>query len=430
MRVLHTSDWHLGRNLEGRSRIQEQREVIDEIVNIAEKEEVHMVLIAGDIFDTYNPPAEAEELFYRSVERLAANGKRAVVVIAGNHDSPDRILAADPLARKHGIFLLGYPGDNLYKAGLTENNYPEEGNEVAASVDYSFVPTDIPRVINGGPGWAEIAIPGCSENAVVVAVPYPSEQRLNEIISDSLEDKEMQKAYSERVSAAFRLGAANYRKDTVNLAVSHIFVLGGRSSESEREIQLGGAYIVEPSGLPVEADYVALGHLHRPQAVGGTPVLGRYSGSPLCYSFSESDQQKEVAVVEIKPGAKPLVKQVKLCAGKAMRQVRFNSYEEAVEWCGQENNHNLWVDMEIGAAEPLQGSMISHLRKIHPGVINIRVLLPGIEIHEESTERIANLSLEEKFRRFVVRETGVEPTKELTEMLAELLAGGDFNEAN
>ena len=112
MRILHTSDWHLGRSLEQISRIEEQKDFVDFLVKAVEEQAIDLVLIAGDIYDTYNPSAAAEELFYGAVERLNGKGRRAVVVIAGNHDNPERLCAASPLAYKNGIILLGYPGSD------------------------------------------------------------------------------------------------------------------------------------------------------------------------------------------------------------------------------------------------------------------------------------------------------------------------------
>ena len=109
MRILHTSDWHLGRNIEQISRIDEQVEFIDCLCTIADEEKIDLVLVAGDIYDTYNPSAAAEELFYDAIERLNQKGKRPVIVIAGNHDNPERLCASSPLAYKNGIILLGYP---------------------------------------------------------------------------------------------------------------------------------------------------------------------------------------------------------------------------------------------------------------------------------------------------------------------------------
>jgi len=401
MRILHTSDWHLGRTLEGRSRLPEQRAFLEELYSIVEREKIHLVLIAGDIFDTYNPPAEAEELFYDALERLNRDGQRAIVVIAGNNDSPDRLHAANPLANKHGIFILGYPGETL--------NRPANQNLVKT----------------GGPGWLEIEIPGCPEPAVVAAVPYPSEQRLNEVLSEALTENEIQKAYGERVGLAFQQAAGKFRADTVNIGVSHLFVLGGHHSDSERDVSLGGAYLVEPAYLPQDAHYIALGHLHRPQKVGGLKVPCRYSGSPLAYSFSESDQQKEVVLVEASPGTEAVVIPVKLTSGKPMRSLKFNSYEEAIGWCEDPGNSETWIDMKIQANEPLQGSQITILRKLHPGIINIQVLLPGLEVSQSGERRLSELSLEEKFTRFAAGETGTAPSKELFSLFLELLEGGD-----
>lgn len=425
MRVLHTSDWHLGRQLEGRSRLPEQRDFIDELYAILEKENIDIVLIAGDIFDTYNPPAEAEQLFYEALERICSNGRRGVVVIAGNHDSPDRVMAAGPLAKKYGIFLIGYPGQLLSNSQQSGSADPE----VAATTDYSPQGNGV-TMVNGGQGWLELSVPGCPHHVVVSVLPYPSEQRLNEIISQSLEDQDMQKGYSERVAQVFAQSSLQFREDTVNLAVSHLFVLGGRGSESERDIQLGGAYVVEPSKMPASAHYVALGHLHRPQKVGGTVVPCRYSGSPLCYSFSEADQQKEVVIIDIEPGGETLVNPVKLSSGKPMRHLRFANFMEAYNWCENVENHNLWVDMEIQSPEPLDGSMVSELRKLHSGVINIRVILPGVNFAEEDKQRISELSLEEKFYRFVAREIGAVPEKDLVELFLELAEGSDVVEAD
>ncbi|HCX55784.1 MAG TPA: exonuclease sbcCD subunit D, partial [Sphingobacterium sp.] len=109
MKILHTADWHLGKRLDSFSRIDEQVLVMDEIVHIADRENVDLVIIAGDLFDAFNPGVEAIELFYRTIKRLTKNGMRPVIAIAGNHDSPHLIDAPDPLARASGIILIGHP---------------------------------------------------------------------------------------------------------------------------------------------------------------------------------------------------------------------------------------------------------------------------------------------------------------------------------
>ena len=167
MRFLHTSDWHLGRSLEGRSRLPEQEQFIDELVAIiVTREDVQLTLVAGDVFDTYNPSAEAEGLFFDALERLSDGGRRAVVVIAGNHDSPERLQAANPLALKHGISILGYPREQL----------------ITGMVDGGI------KRLRTGPGWVELIVPGSEQKVIVYALAYPSESRLNEVLTEGLDD--------------------------------------------------------------------------------------------------------------------------------------------------------------------------------------------------------------------------------------------------
>ncbi len=131
MRILHTSDWHLGKCLEGYSRLEEQQQFIEELSTIADDNNVDMVLIAGDIYDNNNPSAAAEKLFYSSAKKLSLNGKRPIVIIAGNHDNPERLTAANPLAYEHGIIILGTP-----KSVAQVGKY--KGYDIISSSDTSF----------------------------------------------------------------------------------------------------------------------------------------------------------------------------------------------------------------------------------------------------------------------------------------------------
>ena len=109
MKILHTADWHLGNGLQDFQRLQEQRDVLAEIIQIANREDVDLILVAGDLFDTFNPDPKAEDLLYSTLKELTANGRRTVVAIAGNHDNPDRIEAQDHFGRECGIIFAGFP---------------------------------------------------------------------------------------------------------------------------------------------------------------------------------------------------------------------------------------------------------------------------------------------------------------------------------
>jgi exonuclease SbcD len=164
MRILHTSDWHLGKNLEGYSRLEEQEQFIEEIIEIVEQNNIDMIVISGDIYDTGNPPARAEKLFYAASKKLSNGGKRPILVIAGNHDHPERLTASSPLAYEQGLILLGTP------------------KSVAQIGQYQHY-----EIVVAGEGYIEILLN--EEKMVALTMPYPSEKRLNEIISVELEEE-------------------------------------------------------------------------------------------------------------------------------------------------------------------------------------------------------------------------------------------------
>ncbi|MGI6224959.1 MAG: exonuclease SbcCD subunit D [Peptococcales bacterium] len=401
MRILHTSDWHLGRSLEGRDRIEEQEEFILEICDIADKEKVDLVLIAGDVFDTPNPPAKAEQLFYQGLYDLSAGGRRGVIVIAGNHDNPERLRASNPLAEQLGITLLGLPKDQALVSKVSNQRVQR---------------------LSAGPGWLEVAIPGCDHSAVVIALPYPSEQRLKEILVGRLGEEEMQKSYSERVGAIFASLSHNFGSDSVNLCMSHLFVRGGKESESERPIQLGGSPTVDVEMLPWEkAQYIALGHLHRPQKVGSMDYC-RYSGSPLSYSFSETGQAKAVYLVDCLPGKAAEIREIPLSKGKPL--VRWEAqagFPQVIKWCEENRDQSAWIDLTLYVDEPLTLNEIKTLREMRPNFINIRpILKKELGMNFSSINRI-NLPIEDIFQEFYRKSYQAEPSADLTKLFIELL---------
>jgi exonuclease SbcD len=155
MRILHTADWHLGHAREKIDRLEEQREVVREICAVARSEKVDLVLVAGDIYDTFNPSAAAERIFFSALDELAEEGRRGIVVIAGNHDSPERLSAVRPLAERLGISLLGAPRDEL-------------------SVCWRGEPAKVRRVASG-PSWLETTplpdLPGAAGHPGVEKLP-------------------------------------------------------------------------------------------------------------------------------------------------------------------------------------------------------------------------------------------------------------------
>jgi len=400
LRILHTSDWHLGRTIEGHSRQSEQEQFIEEVCLLADDQKVDLVLIAGDVFDTFTPSAAAEELYCYALEKLASSGNRAVVVVAGNHDSPDRLTAVQPLARRHGVFIAGLPSATM-RADLSNNGV---------------------RLIDRGPGWLEIAVAGQTHSAVVSLLPYPSEARLTDSFGAALDEKEIRQAYSQTVGAIFARQAEAFRADTVNLAVSHLFVRGGLSSDSERPIELGGAYTVDIPHLPAHAHYIALGHLHRPQEVRHAPAPTFYSGSPLAYSFSEAGQTKAVYIADIVPGQATHVRPINLAAGVPLEKWRcLGGLEEVYTKLDALAGREVWLDLEVHTPHHLTIEEIARLRRAHKGLVNVRWSVIGGE-QLEKFESVYALTLPELFVRYYrYQKGGVAPKEELTELFVELV---------
>ncbi|RCX22762.1 exodeoxyribonuclease I subunit D [Fontibacillus phaseoli] len=381
MRILHTGDWHLGRTLEGRSRLPEQAQFMDELVRMADEQRADVILMAGDVYDSVNPPAAAESLFYEAAARLTENG-RQLVVISGNHDQPERVSAVAPLVSRRGISLIGLP--------------------TAASVT--------------------LQVPRSGETAVIAALPYPSESRLAELLAGDGDELELRTAYSAKVGKLMRQLAGAFRPDTVNLAMSHIYVLGGLECDSERPIQVGGAYTVDPSALDIGAQYTALGHLHRPQAVKGSGMI-RYSGSPLAYSFSEAGQAKSVIQLDLAPGGVPQVEELFLTSGKPL--VRWScrgGLEEVWRYLDEGRDRSAFIDLEIHLGEAMSLGDIQRLRRAHEGIVHIRPVYPGRDAEELVSSR-SQMPVHELFRKFYQRQSGgAEPEEELVELFMSLVS--------
>lgn len=389
MRILHTADWHLGRTLEGRSRLEEQAQFIDELVEIVNDEKVDAILMAGDAFDTVNPPAAAEQLFYEGLSRLSDKGKRPIVVIAGNHDNPDRLSAASPLAGNHNIHLIGYPTRET----------------------------------------VQVNIDSTKESMIVAALAYPSEARLAQVLSQSDDEIELRNKYDERIRNLFSHLCKQFRPDTVNMAMSHIYVAGGNTTDSERPIEVGGAYTVVATSLPEEAQYVALGHLHRPQNIKRANTLARYSGSPLAYSFSEIGYAKSVTILDALPQKEVDLKEIPLSCGKPL--VKWKATEgisQVHSWLDEGRDANAWIDLEIHLTTNLSLEEIHRLRKEHSGFIHIRPVYQTDDT-ELQLKRETNIPIDEMFRRFYVKQTGgAEPEQQLVQLFLELISDEEEGE--
>jgi len=396
MKFLHTSDWHLGKTLEGYPRLNEQEQFLNELCAIADDTRADMVIVAGDVYDSVNPPAAAEKLFYKYIERLACGGRRPVLVIAGNHDNPDRLTAVSPLAYERGVILLGTP--------LT----------AAETGDYGHY-----AISDAGEGFVEIRLN--NERAVIAALPYPSEKRLNEILYKSFDD-DMQNSYAEKLSELYRGLSARFKEDTVNVAAGHFYVSGGETADSERDISVGGVYAAPAGMFDGGASYIAMGHLHKSQTLGEKV---HYSGSPIQLSKTENTHAKCVLLADVPKGknAGATVERVFLRCHKPMEVWRCDGYGDALDKCladGQE----AWVYLEIATDRPLSQGEIHKLRLSRKDIVEITPILP-VNAAGQAPELTAERGVFEEFVRFYESERGVAPGEDLKKLFLTISEADD-----
>ncbi|MPZ87468.1 MAG: exonuclease subunit SbcD [Nitriliruptorales bacterium] len=283
MRILHTADWHVGRSIRGRSRAGEHEAVLAELVGLAEQERAELILMAGDVFDSATPSPEAERIVYRTLLDLA--GIAPVVMVAGNHDSPQRLAAVAPLLAASRVHV----GAVLAR--------PEDG------------------------GVIDITTAG-GETARLAMLPFLSQRQI--VRADDLMRLDADQhagRYAARVQAVLQALSGRFSADTVNLIVTHLMVAGGTMGGGERAAHTIFDYCVPANALPANAHYAALGHLHRAQRVPA-PCPAWYPGSPLQLDFGESQNQPGVLLVDAEPGRPAQVREHPLTSGRLLRTLR------------------------------------------------------------------------------------------------------------
>ncbi|MGE4290111.1 MAG: exonuclease SbcCD subunit D [Salinivirgaceae bacterium] len=406
MKILHTADWHLGKKLETYSRHSEQVAVMNEITELADKEQVDALIVSGDLFDTFNPPVESVDLFYKSLKRMTNNGKRAVICIAGNHDSPDRIEAPDPLAKECGIIFAGYPNSRVAPFKL------DTGLELTQSAE----------------GFIELKLPSIAYPLRILLTPYANEYRFRTFLGSENQEE----ALSNLIGEQWRQLAETYC-DThgVNMLAAHLFMSkAGTEPEPEPDdekpiLHVGGAQIIDTSLIPLQMQYVALGHLHRYHQVGGAACPVVYSGSPIAYSFGEADQQKYVSLISLEPSKNAVVEKLPLNAGKRLLRVKITGVSEAIRWL--EANGDALVELTLVSETFISAADRKLIMQTHNGIISIipEVLNKDFQ-HETTTNIDLSKSMEALFIDYFTSVKGMPPDTTLLDLFKEVLANESF----
>lgn len=336
MRLIHTADWHLGRKLKGVDRTPEIEAALDELLQQAKALEVDAVLVAGDLFETANPTTESERIAYRFFCGLQ-QAKISAVVIAGNHDSAFRMDNIANLLSLAGVHAFGKP--RLAKQG------------------------------------GVITLETSSGKLCIGAMPFASEKRL--LKAEDLWEKdsgEQRQHYRDRVSYLLQNLAEGFRDDSVNVLMAHIALGSAQLSQSERHFETTGSYTLSEGMLPVETQYIALGHIHKPQSIQAA-VPTHYSGSLIQVDFGEAGEEKGFKLITIgAPGSPAKVEFKTLACQKPLKQVgcKVAELDETLE---AHRDHLGWLKVVVELESPIQG-LADRVRKVCPQAIHIETCYP------------------------------------------------------
>ena len=399
MKILHTADWHLGKRLDHFSRLEEQIAVMNEIVKIADKQNVDLVLVAGDLFDNFNPSTEAVELFYQTLKRLTKGGTRPVIAISGNHDSPSLIDAPDPLARECGIVLIGHPKATVQPLYLEHF-----------------------QIVKSDEGFIEMQLPNVAFPVRILHTPYANEIRLKQYLGENKED-ELNQVLAQHWND---LATKYCDENGVNLLMAHLYMNKRGAAiieepEGEKPIKIGNADMIFSDAIPSQIQYTALGHIHGFKNIGTEEKPVVYSSSPLCYSFSEAGQKKYVSIIDVQPNSQATFERIRLKTGKPLERMQFIGLDDALLWLHL--NPDALVEMTIETETFLKAEERKALYQAHQGIIHLIPKVRSVATEEVSSKEInLNQKMDDLFvDYFKTKHANQEPNDDLKALFQEIL---------
>jgi len=379
LRLLHTADWHLGRVFHGRSLLEDQAAVLDDLVRMVRDQRPDAVLVAGDIYDRSVPPADAVRLLDDTLTRIVADLRVPAILIAGNHDGPDR---------------LSFGARLMAGAGLRVEAMP--------------IASPSPTVLADAAGEVE-----------VFALPYAEPPLMRNVLGADAEVPD------HAAVLAAQMGAVRRVRDPARrlVVMAHAFVAGGLDSESERPLVVGTTASV-PAAVFDDAHYVALGHLHRPQRVGRDAI--RYAGSLMKYSFSEANHTKGATLVEIFPDGGIQAESLPLRAPRDLRVIE-GRLAELLAAAPRDPRADDYLLARLTDTGALLDAM-PRLRAVHPNTLAIERPLIAAGTRAGAAPRHARVELIDLFGSFVADLAG-EPLDEAARaFVAERIAAIERSE--
>ena len=379
MKILHTSDWHVGRTLHRVSRMDETRAALREVSEIAEREQVDAVVVCGDIFESQSPSAEAEQAVYEALQRFCDQGV-SVVLITGNHDHPGRWHALAPLLRRFNVHVA----DDL--------RGPEDG------------------------GIVEIRSRDGAESLQIAVVPWVSERRSYTAADLMGRSEKTYQSYADSMSTAIHTLCEAFEQGKCHMLAGHVFISGSSVSQSERTLTIGDIYAVTPNAIPATVQYAALGHVHMPQKAPGVPVPCRYSGSLLQLDFGEAGQTKSAVICELEPGKPAKIKEVPLSSGRRLRDISGTLESLTLETVDLDCEY-LRVTLTCSGPRP---GLSDQVRELLPNALVVKLEYPDNE--EVAGVDIRAKSPRELFQGYLAARYQSDPSADLLDAFDQLLA--------
>jgi DNA repair protein SbcD/Mre11 len=360
VKILHTADWHAGRFLHGVDRTPEIREVLREIAEIAQREAVDLILVAGDLFDTRNPGADAEAAVY---EFFLTTGRANIpsVVVAGNHDSPSRLEAVKHLLKLANVYIIGNP------------------------------------VVSKQGGTFELHLNG--ETVRVAALPFVSERRIIKV-AELLEADPGQwlEKYQEGMRKLVYNLTESFDSEAVNLLITHLTMDGATLSQSEYSFHCTEAYALKADVFPESLNYVALGHIHKSQRVKDfEEYRGRYSGSILQLDFGEQADTKYVYIVDAQAGKTNDIKEIALTGGRRLKRHNFH-YDELERRTPDLQDFGGYIKLALKLDKPRPG-LKERIKQAIPNVLAVEFELATEELPSDSVD-LEKMTLLEAYAQF------------------------------
>lgn len=371
MKIIHTSDWHLGISLHNASLLEEQKSFVDFLINVVKEQNIDAVMIAGDIFDHSVSSAEAISLYNDAVTGLCNEIGIPVIISAGNHDGAARLASCNELLKKAGLHIFG---------------------KLTKEID----------VVELG-------------NITIYILPYFNTDEVKALFPDVKIN-----SYSEAMNCILNAVKLNFKPGRKNILMCHCFVSGSVLSESDRAAMVGGTSVVT-SEVFDGFDYVALGHLHKAQNRG---YNARYSGSPLKYSFSEAGHNKSITILNIDDEIE--IEELEVIPSRETRVIK-GTFDEALAIAENDRNNDDYIKIEL--TDRYAGmEAVELFRTYYNNLLNISGKMNEAEETELTVEELYNLSPDDILERFYKEVTGNDLTEEQKHLFQSAMAAVENEE--